>query len=100
MVMKTYDKHTAEIHAAIGQTFAIELESVPTAGYVWDVECGVNGVDLVAREQLSSPSVGGATIEKLVFSGTAASQGELVLSLGRSWESQPKEIIRIRVTIG
>lgn len=79
---------------AVGETIAVTLVGVPTAGYVWAAE-SVPGF-LTETESLSGPTseaqnqpgfAGGNHWEVLTFRVAAPGEGQLVLAQRRPWES-------------
>lgn len=81
------------LDVASGESFAITLSGVPTAGYMWGVEAlppflektGESGGS-TSTAQMMPGFTGGNHWEVLVFKANAAGTGELVLVQRRPWE--------------
>jgi inhibitor of cysteine peptidase len=94
------------ITVAVGETFAIALVGVPTAGFVWEPET-VPGF-LSPAESLSGPTrgeqlqpgfTGGNHWEVLSFRADAPGEGRLALVQHRPWETDepPADTFEISV---
>ncbi len=82
--MKTYPEPDNPIEAAVGRVFTISFESIPSAGYRWNVEFDSEIIDLISNEFVSHSSfepddkkiktIGGAGRE--IFNFRAKQSGE------------------------
>ncbi len=54
--MKTYPDHDYPIKTIVGQVFTISFESIPSAGYRWNVEYDSKIIDLVSNEYVPHSS--------------------------------------------
>jgi inhibitor of cysteine peptidase len=85
----------ARIELKPGESFAVALVGVPTAGYLWDAsklppflaKTGETGGP-TSTAQLLPGFAGGSHWEVLVFTANAAGEGDLVLAQRRPWEDQ------------
>jgi predicted secreted protein len=98
--MKRYSKSTSEIHAKRGTSFAIELDSLPGAGYSWRVGEKSDAIRLESQKAVqTSKAVGGSTSEELVFVPESTGEQTLILEYGRPWEDEPQKTLKIRVVV-
>jgi predicted secreted protein len=97
----------ASVTVAPGQTFAVSLVGVPTAGYVWDagtlpafIEKTAEAGGPTSTAQLMPGYAGGNHWEVLVFKAVSAGEGELVITQKRPWEDAPDpDASTFRVTV-
>ncbi len=92
------------VTAAVGDAFEVELEGVPTAGYVWEltIESRLGDVvELVAREtRTPGPSVaGGRAVQIFRFRAVGPGQGTLLFRYGRPWEKAVTREHRVGVRV-
>jgi predicted secreted protein len=91
-----------------GQTVAVTLIGVPTAGYVWEAD--ETPAFLTAGTTLSGPTsmaqsqpgfTGGSHWEVLVFEAMRPGSGRLVLAQRRPWETDepPTDTFAVEVTV-
>lgn len=82
------------VDVRVGETIAVTLIGVPTAGYVWEADKVPAFIS--AAETLSGPTIaaqnepgytGGNHWETLTFRVDAAGEGALTLSQRRPWET-------------
>jgi inhibitor of cysteine peptidase len=100
------DRAGQTVEVAVGQTFAVELVGVPTAGYVWALAQApafvtasgeVSGNTSEAQNQPGF--AGGNHWEVFVFTASASGEGELVFQQRRPWEASEPPTDTFRVTI-
>jgi predicted secreted protein len=99
-IMKIYGKDDVAIRAAVGDPFAIELESLPGAGYVWDLHVEGHVVRLVQTIRGVPPRLGGAAVDRFVLSPEAQGEARIVAELKRPWEPSAVERISFHVSVG
>jgi predicted secreted protein len=91
---------TQTIHTRPGEPVQLDLDAVPTAGYVWSVAELPAGVALVEDAvHPTSEAIGGGAKQTLVFRAESPGSYEVTLSYGRPWETEPErhEVVRIDV---
>lgn len=78
----------------VGETFAVELVGVPTAGYLWaatEIPPGLEAAGTyggpTSTAQFEPGFAGGSHWEVLAFRAVAAGEGVLKLEQRRAWES-------------
>lgn len=98
--MDRYDKHCRKIHAEAGKPFAVELESVPTAGYQWSAKLENDLLNEVSHDTHVGGNIGGSTREVFVFKPRASGRSKLLLEYRRPWETGNAEQVEIEITIG
>jgi predicted secreted protein len=79
------------VAVAVGDVFEVDLEGVPTSGYVWEVtvERGLQDVvELLNREtRTPEPSApGGTATQTFRFRAVGPGEGRLLFQYRRSWE--------------
>ena len=100
-----------EVSLSVGQTLRVELETIPTAGYIWQVT-GQPGFLTLADEKTrpTDPEVqnqpgytGGNHYMAFDFTVTAPGTGTLELTEGRPWELEagepPEGVFSLNVTV-
>jgi predicted secreted protein len=93
------------VAAAVGDVFEVDLEGVPTSGYVWEVtvEGGLRDVvELLNREtRTPEPSApGGRATQTFRFRAVGPGQGRLLFRYRRSWENTAAREHRVHVRVG
>ncbi len=93
----------------VGQTLFVELKSIPTAGYVWNIKEQPAFLELAGETQRpTNPEVqnqpgytGGNHYLGFRFKATAAGTGTLYLEEGRPWESDepPIDTYSLAITV-
>ncbi len=105
-VRVTAEQDGQRIEVGVNERFAVELVGVPTAGYAWTpaqmpaflARAGeASGNTSAAQNQPGF--AGGNHWEVLMFTATAAGEGELVLEQRRPWETEEPPVDTFRVTI-
>jgi inhibitor of cysteine peptidase len=90
------------VEAVVGETFEVELEGVPTSGFLWEAASFPDDlVRLVGEDVDAEPRpIGGAAVQRFRFEALAPGEGELRLAYRRPWESKPAAEERtVKVTI-
>jgi len=88
------------VEADVGDEVVLRLPENATTGYIWSVQSIGGGLTLVADTMVpggAAPGAAGARVMRMRVVG--ASGAELVLRLGRPWESEPAEERRIAVMV-
>jgi predicted secreted protein len=93
MTSKTYGWDASTIEASPGDTFVLELEGTPGAGYQWQVEVPAGVVRLLRRDVQPGSAIGGSAKELLTFEALAPGEAVTHLEYKRAWE---KEVLRAR----
>ncbi len=97
--MKVYGKSDQAILAAVGEPFAIELESLPGAGYVWNLHVKGQALHLVKTEHEVPSWIGGAVVDRFTFEPVAPGEALIVAELKRPWESTVLERVTFHVSV-
>lgn len=88
------------VSLAAGDTLEIRLRQRGGTGYLWSVGKSSQLLTLTDdRVELGSSAAGAAGTRVLLFETSSAGESELRLELGRAWESNPIEVIDLRVTV-
>jgi predicted secreted protein len=93
---------SGSVEAAVGETFEVELEGVPTSGFLWEaVVVPEDLVRLVGDDVDAAPGpIGGSAVQRFRFEALSAGEAELGFAYRRPWESKPPAEERsFRVTI-
>lgn len=97
------------ITAPVGQTVAIRLEGIPTAGYIWRLESqppaflapGEPAVLPTTAQQSEPGFTGGNHWMVFPYTVTGPGKAELVFHFGRPWElakgAEPEKIFRLTI---
>jgi len=109
VVYAGYDKKGGEVALKVGETLRIELESIPTAGYVWNLgetpafmtPAGEGGRATDPAHQSLPGFTGGNHYLSFDFTATAPGTGKFTLTEGRPWESdeEPMDTFELTVTV-
>ena len=89
------DKKGGEVALKVGETLRIELQSIPTAGYVWTLDKAPDFMTLAGEgSRPTDPAhqnlpgfTGGNHYLSFDFVATSAGKGKFRLTEGRPWES-------------
>jgi predicted secreted protein len=79
------------VHARLGDVFEIELEAIPGAGMIWEIDVDPKSKAIVSLvknywENNGFQSGGGKNIQHFVFSALAVGEAKIIFRLKRSWE--------------
>lgn len=109
VVYAGYGKKGGEVALKVGETLRIELESVPTAGYVWILgetpafmaPAGEGGRATDPANQSLPGFTGGNHYLSFDFTAAAPGTGKFTLTEGRPWESDepPTDTYDLTVTV-
>ena len=73
-----------------GQRFAIDLEAIPGAGYMWEMTGHPDELELVSNEVVSiSREIGGNSTQRFLLVAHQPGSYPLVFGLKRKWEKEP-----------
>lgn len=88
---RVFDEDTTEISVRPGETFILELEGQPGAGYEWRIEFD----DAVDIEELdatgSAGGIGGASRQRFRLNPRHPGVRSIHLEYGRPWETKPED---------
>ncbi len=74
----------------VGQPFAIDLEAIPGAGYMWGLARQPGEVELVSQEVVDiAKEVGGSSTQRFTLVAHQAGSYSLEFELKRNWEKDP-----------
>lgn len=101
------DKKGGEVSVPAGQTLRIELESVPTAGYVWQIAEKPDFLELTGENtRATNPALqsqpgftGGNHYMSFDLKASAPGTGVVKLTEGRPWESDEPASDTFEVTV-
>jgi inhibitor of cysteine peptidase len=103
------DKKGGEVALKVGETLRIELQSIPTAGYVWTLDkapdfmtlAGEGGRPTDPAHQNLPGFTGGNHYLSFDFTASAPGTGKFRLHEGRPWESDepPTDTYELTVTV-
>lgn len=103
------DKKGGEVALKVGETLRIELQSIPTAGYVWTLDKAPDFMTLAGEgSRPTDPAhqnlpgfTGGNHYLSFDFVATSAGKGKFRLTEGRPWESDepPAGTYELTVTV-
>ncbi|MGA1342524.1 MAG: protease inhibitor I42 family protein [Hyphomonas sp.] len=109
VVYAGYDKKGSHVALKVGETLRIELESIPTAGYVWSLgqtpafmtPAGEGGRATDPAHQSLPGFTGGNHYLSFDFTAAAAGTGKFKLTEGRPWETDepPTDTYELTVTV-
>ena len=109
VVYAGYDKKGGDVTLKKGDTLRIELKSIPTAGYVWNLvetpafmgPAGEGGRPTDPANQNLPGFTGGNHYLSFDFTANAAGKGKFKLTEGRPWETDepPTDTYELTVTV-
>ena len=74
----------------VGRRFAIDLEAIPGAGYMWELAQHPNDLELISQEVVSiSKGIGGNSTQRFLLVAHQPGNYSLVFQLKRKWEKDP-----------
>jgi predicted secreted protein len=83
------EENTALVVQA-GQRFAIDLEAIPGAGYMWEMIQHPEELELISNEVVSiSKEIGGNSTQRFLLVVHQPGSYSLVFGLKRKWEMNP-----------
>ena len=100
------DLNGKAIEVEVGQSFEISLESIPTAGYTWQISAQPAFLKMIGEtwrntipEQAEPGFTGGNHYIVYIMEVTEAGTGTLKLVEGRPWELEAGETPEARFTL-
>jgi predicted secreted protein len=77
----------------VGRQFAIDLEAIPGAGYMWEVTQHPKEIELVSQQVVSiSKEIGGNSTQRFLLVARQPGNYSLAFQLKRKWEKDPVKI--------
>jgi len=74
----------------VGQSFAIDLEAIPGAGYMWELTRQAEEVELTSQEVVAiAKEVGGSSTQRFTLVAHQPGSYSLEFELKRKWEKDP-----------
>jgi predicted secreted protein len=74
----------------VGQQFAIDLEAMPGAGYMWEMTRPSEEMELISQNVVSiSKEIGGNSTQRFLLVAHLPGSYSLVFQLKRKWEENP-----------
>lgn len=84
---RVFYRDVTEINSLPGETFILELEGQPTAGYEWRLEPGDSGVDFEELDATQdADGIGGTSRQRFRIHPRFPGVSTIVLEYGRPWE--------------
>ncbi len=74
----------------VGRHFAVDLEAIPGAGYMWEIAQLPAGLELVSQAVVSiPPEIGGTSTQRFLLVARQPGRYDLEFRLKRRWEKEP-----------
>ncbi len=74
---------------AVGQTFTIDLQAIPGAGYMWEIELPPPALEVLDNKVVAqSEEVGGPALQRFTLLLRQPGDYSLTFGLKRKWEKQ------------
>ena len=81
-----------------GQPFAIDMEAIPGAGYMWELTQTPAGLELVSQDVVSiSKAIGGNSTQRFQIVAHHPGSYSILFELKRRWEKNPLKTSRISI---
>jgi inhibitor of cysteine peptidase len=89
------------ITTKVGERFQIDVQSVPTAGYLWEAEVPKGKARLLEHvmPKADASTIGGGGMERFVFEAKARGEFTIRLINKRPWEAEPLSTQDYRVVV-
>ena len=82
----------------VGRQFAIDLEAIPGAGYMWELTGHPKELELVSQQVVSiSREIGGNSTQRFTLIAHQPGNYSLAFQLKRKWEKDPVRISEFSV---
>ena len=95
-----YQQQDDEIEARVGETFTVELEGIPTAGYQWELVQDDPRFRLVKKDYAHpGVAIGGATKERLQIEALEPGSTTLTFKYKQPWETEVLDTKSFRLRI-
>lgn len=90
-----------QIHTKIKEELTISLESIPSAGYMWEAHYDQTMLELKEKKFDAYPSsaIGGGGVETFVFVPAKAGETTITMCYKRPWEEESAEEKRFLAVI-
>jgi inhibitor of cysteine peptidase len=87
------DTDPAKLNVKLNEEFSLSLESVPTAGYVWEAKFDGEMIKLKNKSFVASQpgAIGGGGIETFAFVPIRTGETKITMIYKRSWEKEAAE---------
>lgn len=84
--MKVYPRTADRIAARTGETFAIELEAMPAAGYEWEATWDPGLLDVVKKVEIRHrTAMGAAATERFLVTPRARGEAMIEMTYRQPW---------------
>lgn len=89
--MQKLSAHFNDISVRKGEIFAIELEGIPSAGYIWSLLLTAGKASLLGEEYIAPPAplVGGSVKQVFTFKAEETGTIRIAGEYKRPWEAAP-----------
>jgi predicted secreted protein len=86
---------------SVGQKFAVELESMPGAGYTWEIAGHPDEIELLKQEMLpvSNKTIGGPAKQRFTLVANQPGEYSLDFQLKRRWEKDPVKTSQVSIQV-
>ena len=86
--------------AAVGQPLTIDLQALPGAGYMWEINKPPQELELVEDKVVAlSEEVGGPSLQRFTILPRQVGDYALVFDLRRKWEKQSARMITFNIHV-
>jgi predicted secreted protein len=84
----------------VGQQFAIDLEALPGAGYMWKMVQPSEEIELISQNVVSiSKEIGGNSTQRFLLIAHLPGDYSLEFQLKREWEEKPVKTSLISIQV-
>ena len=85
---------------AVGQPLTIDLQAIPGAGYMWEIEKSPPSLEVQQNKVVAqSEEVGGPSLQRFILLPSQPGDYSLVFGLKRRWEKEPARTQTITVHV-
>jgi predicted secreted protein len=85
---------------SVGQKFAVDLDAMPGAGYIWEIASHPEEIELLKQEVLpGSKAIGGPSKQRFTLVAKEPGEYSLDFQLKRRWEKDPVKISQVSIQV-
>jgi predicted secreted protein len=92
----------SERSASVGQSFTIDLQALPGAGYMWEIDLPGDALELAEEGvalRAESDRVGGPALQRFTLIPRRSGDFTLVFGLKRKWEKLPARVVLFTIHV-